>query len=241
MRLSEGLINSEVSLDQQMQLTEEEDLRNLLMIGGIQIFLPHSPEEAKVCVADEATTTEVGQLAETVRKKNWSRYLEAAQAEEEDEHSEEWLNIFSQETEKTAALELAEVEEEEEVDNISLADLYEQIEALERRVIVQGMHIQQVKLEADEEGMGDHSDLPNCRKFLQLERLHEQGQPLEQLDEVIEEIRELMLGSAETVSKEKLSRRKEAVAAAEASNSSREMEQMNSSRNLFGIQEDFNS
>jgi hypothetical protein len=109
-RLCESLMNSEVSLDQQMQLTEEEDLRNLLMIGGIQIFLPHSPEEAKVCVADEATTTEVGQLAETVRKKNWSRYLEAAQAEEEDEHSEEWLNIFSQETEKTAALELAEVE-----------------------------------------------------------------------------------------------------------------------------------
>jgi hypothetical protein len=43
MRLSEGLINSEVSLDQQMQLTEEEDQRNLLMIGGIQIFLPLSP------------------------------------------------------------------------------------------------------------------------------------------------------------------------------------------------------
>ena len=40
------------------------------------------------------------------------------------------------------------MEEEEEANNISLADLYEQIEALERRVIVQGMHIQQVKLEA---------------------------------------------------------------------------------------------
>ena len=104
---------------------------------------------------------------------------EAAQAEEDDEHFEEWLNIFSEEIENTAALELAEVGEEEEADNISLADLYGQIEALERRVIVQGMHIQQVKLEADEEGMGDHSDLPNCRKFLQLERLHEQSQPLE--------------------------------------------------------------
>jgi hypothetical protein len=41
----------------------------------------------------------------------------------------------------------------------------------------------------DEDGMGDHSDLPNCRKFLQLRRLHEQSQPLEQLDEVIEKIR----------------------------------------------------
>jgi hypothetical protein len=54
--------------------------------------------------------------------------------------------------------------------------------------------------------MGDHSDLPNCRKFLQLRRLHEQSQPLEQLDEVIEEIRELMIRSAETASEEKLSR-----------------------------------
>jgi hypothetical protein len=70
-------------------------------------------------------------------------------------------------------LELAEMEEEEEADIISLADLYEKIEALERRVIVQGMHIQQVKLEVYEEGMRDHSDLPNCRKFLQLERLPE--------------------------------------------------------------------
>jgi hypothetical protein len=36
------------------------------------------------------------------------------------------------------------------------------------------MHIQQAKLEAiDEEGMGDHSDLPIRRKFLQLRRLHE--------------------------------------------------------------------
>jgi hypothetical protein len=53
---------------------------------------------------------------------------------------------------------------------------------------MQGMHIQQVKLVVDEEDMGDHSDLPMCRKFLQLRRLHEQSQPLEQLDEVIQAI-----------------------------------------------------
>jgi hypothetical protein len=58
----------------------------------------------------------------------------ATQAEE-DEHSEEWLNIFSQEAEKTAALELA-IEKEEEVDNMSFVDLCEHIETLERRVIV---------------------------------------------------------------------------------------------------------
>jgi hypothetical protein len=67
MRLSEGLINSEVSLDQQMHLTEEEDLRSLLMIGGIQIFLPFGQEEEKIYVAD-AATTKAGQPAETVRK-----------------------------------------------------------------------------------------------------------------------------------------------------------------------------
>jgi hypothetical protein len=134
--------------------------------------------------------------------------LEATQAEEEDEHSEEWLNTFSQEAEKTATLELAEAEEEE-ADNMSFVDLCEQIESLERRVIVQGMHIQQMRLGTDEEdGMGDHCDLSICRKKMQLRRLHEQSQPLEQLDEVIEKIRRLMVESAETASKEKLGRKK---------------------------------
>jgi hypothetical protein len=43
MRLSEGLINSEVSLDQHVQLMEEEDQDNIMMIGGIQIFLLFCP------------------------------------------------------------------------------------------------------------------------------------------------------------------------------------------------------
>jgi hypothetical protein len=57
--------------------------------------------------------------------------------------------------------------------------------------------------------VGDHDDLPNSQKFLQLRRLQEQDQPREQLDEVIEEIRRLMLGSARTASWEQLGRRKE--------------------------------
>ena len=72
---------------------------------------------------------------------------------------------------------------------------------------MQGVHIQQVKLEMDEGGMGDHDDLPMCQKNLQLRRLHEQDQPWEQLDEVIEKIMELMLGSTRTASEEKLRRR----------------------------------
>jgi hypothetical protein len=71
-----------------------------------------------------------------------------------------------------------------------------------------------VKLETDEGGMGDHGDLLMCQNFLQLRRLHEQNQPLEQLDEVIEEIKKLMLGSARTANKERLSR-KEAAAVAQ--------------------------
>ena len=67
---------------------------------------------------------------------------------------------------------------------------------------MQGVHIQQVKLETGEEGMGDHDDLPNGQKVLQLRRLQKQNQPLEQLDEVIMEIRELMLKSADTASRE---------------------------------------
>jgi hypothetical protein len=39
------------------------------------------------------------------------------------------------------------------------------------------MHIQQVKLETDEEGVGDHDDLPNGKKNLQLGRLQKQNQP----------------------------------------------------------------
>jgi hypothetical protein len=54
------------------------------------------------------------------------------------------------------------------------------------------------------------------QKILQLRRLHEQSQPLEQLDEVIEKIRRLMVESAETASKEKLGRKVAAAAAAEA-------------------------
>jgi hypothetical protein len=108
-----------------MQLTKKEDQRNLLMIGGIQIFLLHIPVEVRICVVDERVTIVEGQLALTIVKEELEQVLEAAQAEEEDEHSNEWLNTFSQEAEKTAALELAEEKEEEEEDNMSFADLCE--------------------------------------------------------------------------------------------------------------------
>jgi hypothetical protein len=146
MILSEGLMNSEVSqnqpeelteqvssevdLDQQVQLTENEDscgfpshvnedddkLKNftireddlgiLIMIGGIEIFLPLSQEEAEIWVAD-ATNIEEEQPVPTVKEEELEKISEAAQEGEDDENSEEWLNIFSQETEKTATWEFA--------------------------------------------------------------------------------------------------------------------------------------
>jgi hypothetical protein len=62
---------------------------------------------------------------------------------EGEEHSVELLKIFCQEAEQemTAALELAE-EEEAESDSMDFAYMYAKMEALERRVMVQILHIQ---------------------------------------------------------------------------------------------------
>jgi ribosomal protein L12E/L44/L45/RPP1/RPP2 len=75
---------------------------------------------------------------------------------------------------------------------------------------------------------------------LQLRRLHEQSQPLEQLDEVIEKIRRLMVESAETASKERL-REEEKKQQQRNNNNNKEVERGDSSRRRFGIQEDFHS
>ena len=61
--------------------------------------------------------------------------------EEKNEHSEEWLSIFNHEAKKNATEEVAEAEEEE-AGNICFTDLWDQFEALEERIKVQGMHIQ---------------------------------------------------------------------------------------------------
>jgi hypothetical protein len=45
MRLSESLMNSEESLDMQGVLTGENQ-KIILIIGGIEVFLPRSPVEA---------------------------------------------------------------------------------------------------------------------------------------------------------------------------------------------------
>jgi hypothetical protein len=59
-------MSSEVSSYQQGQLIEKEDQKSILMIGGIKVFLPYSPVEARVCVANAATTE--GQPTVTVKE-----------------------------------------------------------------------------------------------------------------------------------------------------------------------------
>jgi hypothetical protein len=47
MRLSESLMNSEVSSDHREELMEKEDQTHFLIIGGIEVFLPYSLVEAR--------------------------------------------------------------------------------------------------------------------------------------------------------------------------------------------------
>jgi hypothetical protein len=60
---------------------------------------------------------------------------------EGDEHSTTLLKIFSQEVE-TEMIATLEPIAEEEADNMDFSDLYEELESLERRVIVKIFHIQ---------------------------------------------------------------------------------------------------
>jgi hypothetical protein len=53
-RLSNSLMNSKVSLNQQGMLTEENQ-KYIMIIGGIEVFLPHIPIEASTCVVDATT------------------------------------------------------------------------------------------------------------------------------------------------------------------------------------------
>jgi hypothetical protein len=57
MRPCESLMNSEVSSDQREEMTEK-DQRNLLIIGGIRVFLPHSQlRPARCCRCNNRRTT----------------------------------------------------------------------------------------------------------------------------------------------------------------------------------------
>jgi hypothetical protein len=108
-------MSSEVSSYQQGQLIEKEDKKSILMIGGIEVFLPHRLAKVKNCVADVATTE--GQRVVTVREKEEpEQTLKYTPAEEE--HSAEMLKIFSQEVEQGITTALEAVAEEENADKM---------------------------------------------------------------------------------------------------------------------------
>jgi hypothetical protein len=69
---------------------------------------------------------------------------------------------------------------------------------------------------------------------VQQRRLHKKSQPLEQLDRVIEEIRKLMLRSAEAVNKEELNRREPAIAAGKKQKRKKKQQQQHSWRGARG-------
>ena len=57
------------------------------------------------------------------------------------DNSKEWLKMFSHEAEHEMTATLKPTAEEE-AESMDFADLYEELESLERRVMVQSLHIQ---------------------------------------------------------------------------------------------------
>jgi hypothetical protein len=93
--ISLGLMNSEVSLDQEGMLTEE-DQRSIMIIGGIRIFLPRSSVEASVCVAN--ATTKEGQPTNTIKGKEEMEQMMISTPTEE-EHADKMLTPWEKELE----------------------------------------------------------------------------------------------------------------------------------------------
>jgi hypothetical protein len=95
------------------------------MIGGIRVFLPHSPVEANEGVAN--ATIAGGKLVEIVKKEEEMEQTLMFSPVGEEEHSTKMLKIFSHKAkqEMTVALKLA---AEEEADNMDFVHLCEELE-----------------------------------------------------------------------------------------------------------------
>jgi hypothetical protein len=74
----------------------EEDQKCILIIGGIEVFLPHSPVEARACVAD--ATTEERQPTVTIIEEEKEQILMSSPTEEE-EHAVKMLTPWEKELE----------------------------------------------------------------------------------------------------------------------------------------------
>jgi hypothetical protein len=117
---------------------KEEDQRCILIIGGIKTFLPSSQAEASISVAGvEIEGKSIESIKEEEEKENTLMFSPT----EGKEHSTKFLKIFIQETEQEMTATLKPTIEGE-VDNMDFTELYEELEALKRRLIVQRNHIQ---------------------------------------------------------------------------------------------------
>jgi hypothetical protein len=111
----------ETEIEEQSAETAREELEQTCETAQIEEEKNERSEEQLNVFSQEAE--EAATLKLTAK-------AEVEDEEEDDDHSEEWLNIFIHEAEKNATEEVAE-EEEEGVDSICFADLWDQIEALE--------------------------------------------------------------------------------------------------------------
>jgi hypothetical protein len=96
-RLSESLMDSVESSYQQGDMIEE-DKKCILIIGGIEIFMSHSPVEARACVAD-ATEEKRHLVVTIIKEKNEKTLKSAQQMRKGEEHSAEFLRNFNLEVE----------------------------------------------------------------------------------------------------------------------------------------------
>jgi hypothetical protein len=106
-------------------------------------------------------------------------------------------------------LEEAGMEPTEELTGVSLSEEVVEQQFSGETVELESAAEWPVSITRDERSMGDQDDLPiEKHEELQPSRLHKRNQPMKQLEEAIEEIRRLMLRSAEeAVNKEKLDRK----------------------------------
>jgi hypothetical protein len=89
-----------VSLNQREELTEKEDQKSILMIGGIRVFIP-SPTEWRLMHRMKVQQRKKDNQQKLSKKEELGKTSGDTPAEgEEDEHSEEWLKDFSKVAEK---------------------------------------------------------------------------------------------------------------------------------------------
>jgi hypothetical protein len=222
--------------DEKLQTStiEEKDQGSILIIGGVEIFLPSGQGEASTDVADatgrqqaETVMEEEEQILMSVPTEGERPVELLTQWELELKALEDWLGnpepeggcqeIAMPEEIHQHELQLVEAGTEpvEKMTGVNLSE-----EVVERQFSIETAEVEdavewQVKATRDgEDDLGNQHDFPMNKEGMQQASLQKESQSIEQLDEVVEEIRKLMLESVEElVSMRKLGNRKPARAA----------------------------